>query len=129
MRPDDDYLARSVAAAFDRLPEPEAARLEALERRLTLRAPVAARRSKGRLGFWWLMAGLVATGAAAWWGGAYRRDAAPKPLPRAAARAGTDAAKSGSEPDAARETGKTSSQDEATESETNSQTIYRREVY
>lgn len=80
MRPDDDFLAKSIAAAFDRLPEPEAARLEGLERRLSLQAaPRVPKRVRAR--FWWLLAGLVATGAAAWWGGQYLK---VKPRPTAA---------------------------------------------
>lgn len=71
MRLDESHLARSIAAAFDRLPEPEAARLKALEEGLArkIRRPPATKKS--RASYWWLLAGLAATGAAAWWGGQY----------------------------------------------------------
>lgn len=71
MRSDEREPERLIAAAFDRLPDPDSARLREIEQRLLRRAN--RRRGIGRPGlrFWWLMAALAATGAAAWWGGEY----------------------------------------------------------
>lgn len=127
MRPDDDILAKSIAVAFDRLPEPEAARLEGLERRLALRAaPRVARRVRAR--FWWLFAAFIATGAAAWWGGRYWTDArsnakSPEFAPAATEMIEREAG------GGATENGADAPNEVSPEAETGSQTIYRREVY
>lgn len=74
MQPDERQLEERIAAAFDRLPDPDSARLREIEERLARRL---APRAPARF-FWWLLAGLAATGAAAWWGGEYlARDALP----------------------------------------------------
>lgn len=69
MRWDDDNLEQLIGNAFRRLPEPDPARLKAIAsrlRRAAVREP-APRWRAFRYG--WLIAGLVATGAAAWWAG------------------------------------------------------------
>lgn len=128
-RDEENSLERSVGAAFDRLPEPEAARLEALERRLAERAGAAVPRRRTSTRFWWLMAGLVATGAAAWWGGENWREPESRHESRPV------------QPDADATTGRenapgpdrkgTARQLEGAEpgSDNDSPTIFRREVY
>lgn len=71
MRPDDRQLAALIATAFDRLPAPDAARLQVLEARLVRQAVRVARPAKSRRAYWWLIVGLAASGAAAWWAGEY----------------------------------------------------------
>lgn len=129
MRPDERHLVGSIVAAFDRLPEPELARLEALERRLSRRLSDSASAKKPRARFWWLLAGLVATGAAAWWGGEYLRGTDSRPVPRFSAPNITAPSEHQDQHDSARESGSEKSSDASSESETGSQTIYRREVY
>lgn len=126
MQPDDDYLARSIAGAFDRLPEPAAARLEALERRLSLQRARVGRTPQ--VGFWWLLAGLVATGAAAWWGGQYFGHGASRPLPASAPAAG-ETQSDQSRDDSERKRRGEPAQDAAPDDAADSHTIYRREVY
>jgi hypothetical protein len=128
MRPDDEFLSKSIAAAFDRLPEPEAARLEGLERRLSLRAaPRAAKRVRAR--FWWLLAGLVATGAAAWWGGDYWRDASMTPQTAASPTTPRDASNEERRPRPKTADESESRHEEVSNSQNGSTTIYRREAY
>lgn len=71
MRPSDEHLAESVRAAFEALPGPDATRLKELEVRLGHQAARPAREKKSRIGYWWLIAALAASGAAAWWAGEY----------------------------------------------------------
>lgn len=83
MAPDDERLGRLIGAAFDPLPEPEPARLKAVEDRLT--HTLAGRKTKRRAAgwYWWLMATLAVTGAAAWWGeGHLSREPSSTPAPQ-----------------------------------------------
>lgn len=129
MRPDDDnYLAQSIAKAFERLPEPEAARLEALERRLAVRIGRPGSTKRPRAGFWWLTAVLFATGAAAWWGGEHWYGAVSRE-PGSAASGVVEKA----EHDGAREAGQGGKDGTRPNAEPESKgrtpEIYRREVY
>lgn len=74
-KPDEKQLVDLIAAAFNRLPEPAPAKLKAVEERLT--SVLRQRETKGRTAgwYWWLLVGLAATGAAAWWGGTLWRPA------------------------------------------------------
>lgn len=78
MQPDERDLEESIGAAFDRLPEPDSTRLREIEERLTRRASRPSVRQAPRWIYWGLLAGLAATGAAAWWGGQYL-SRAPEP--------------------------------------------------
>lgn len=69
MRRGEGDFERILGAAFDRLPEPDATRLRAIEERLSRAARRAPEKRKSRWFYWWLVAGLAATGAAAWWTG------------------------------------------------------------
>gem|GEM_PF-4331037 len=72
MRPDEKRLQALISTAFDRLPEPDPARVKALEERLLRRASrPAGRERSARFRYWWLVAALAASGAAAWWAGEY----------------------------------------------------------
>ena len=130
MRLDDDSLAKAVVEAFNGLPAPEAARLEGLGRRLLRQASSTSAPRRPRARFWWMFAGLVATGAAAaWWGGAYWSDVVSRskspPSPPAAVETidrEHEQRKTDQHADAPPENA-------SPESETSSQTIYRREVY
>jgi hypothetical protein len=127
MRLDDDLLANSIAAAFDRLPEPEAARLEGLEYRLLNQAARPAKRPP-RARFWWLFMALIATGAAAWWGGRYWMEARSNAKPPGFTPAKTETIERAPERDEA-EKDADAPDKVSPEAETGSQTIYRREVY
>ena len=128
MRPGDEFLAKSIAAAFDRLPEPEAARLEGLERRLLLQtAPRTAKKVHAR--FWWLFAGLIATGAAAWWGGEYWGSGSLKPQPVASPMDAQDASNEERTPKLETVNDGEPRRKESGDSQNDSPTIYRREVY
>lgn len=128
MRPDDKFLAKSIAAAFDRLPEPEAARLEGLEHRLLLRTAYRAAKSN-RARFWWLFAGLVATGAAAWWGGEYWRHDSLTLRPAVSPTAAQDASNDERKPKLGTENHSEPRREEAGGSQNGSTMIYRREAY
>lgn len=128
MQPGDDYLARSIAAAFDSSPEPATARLEALERRLAARISDVNRSRRPRARFWWFMAVLFATGAAAWWGGEYwsgtvspeshrQLSGVAEKTPHHGARGAEQVNEDKAHVDA------------APDSESKAPTIYRREVY
>src|SRR5947209_8007939 len=67
----DETLARLLAASYERLPDAEFARLDAIEARLMRALPrtSASRRVPGW--YWWLLAAFVATASAAWWAGDY----------------------------------------------------------
>lgn len=129
MQLDEPHLAQSIAAAFDRLPEPEAARLEALERRLARSLARSTSRKGSRARFWWLMAGLVATGAAAWWGGEHWRSAALKPELRAPASTAVGETERDAKPLSREEHKAEPSNKKSSESNANSPTIYQREAY
>lgn len=127
MQPDEQRLAQAIAAAFERLPQPRLARLEAIERRLTNVSRARSAR-RPRAAFWWLMAALFATGAAAWWGGEYwRGEVSPKsptPVSGVTEQAGhRDAQGTGRTENAG------SGANVKPESESSAPTVYRREVY
>lgn len=63
---DEDSLGRLIVIAYDRLPEPEPSRLKAVEERLARALPRRAAKQRNVGWYWWLIIGLVATGAAAW---------------------------------------------------------------
>jgi hypothetical protein len=127
MRLDDDLLANSIVAAFDRLPEPEAARLEGLEYRLLHQAPRSAKRPS-RARFWWLFMALIATGAAAWWGGRYWTETRSNAKPPGFTPTATETIERAPEPAEAEKDADVPDK-VSPDSETGSQTIYRREVY
>lgn len=128
MRLGDDLLAKSISAAFDRLPEPDVARLEGLERRLLLGVPPRPAR-KVRARFWWLFAGLIATGAAAWWGGKYWTDGQSGAKPPEFAPAAMETNEDEAEGGRTENNDAGASNEVAPNAETSSRTIYRREVY
>ena len=130
MRLDENRVAQSIAAAFDRLPGPEAARLEAIERRLAGSVSRAAPVRRPRKGWWWLMVGLVATGAAAWWADAYLgRDSVSKVESPPSAPAAVETIDREHEQRKTDQHADVPPENASPESETSSQTIYRREVY
>ena len=129
MRLDESDLARLIGAAFDRLPEPAAARLEGLERRLLERPSRTSSTKRPRASFWWLLAGLVATGAAAWWGGEYLSGSQSQRAPPLSAPSVTETPERQDQQGFARERGDEQSENVLPKSETRSQTIYQREVF
>jgi hypothetical protein len=80
MQSDEKRFEDAFAAAFERLPEPDPSRLKLLEERLGRATTRIPRRPRPRWTYWWLILGLVATGAAAWWGGEYLRRAPQTPV-------------------------------------------------
>ncbi len=83
MRRGEKGLEEMIAAAFDRLPEPDATRLKVLEERLGRSAKRTATSRRPASMYWWLLLGLAATGAAAWWSGTLWQ--APSEVEKAAA--------------------------------------------
>jgi len=79
MRPGEKHIEEAIAAAFERLPDPDPTRLKSLEERLSRAAFRARRRERPRWTYWWLILGFAATGAAAWWGGEYFSGESRKP--------------------------------------------------
>lgn len=71
MRPDERSLEELIGAAFDRLPDPDSTRFKELEERLVRQATRGSRSNRRGPTLWWLIAALMATGAAAWWAGDY----------------------------------------------------------
>ena len=69
--PDEEALVKMLATAFDRLPEPDVTRITALEQRLDRQLRMSQNRRKHPALYWWMLGGLFATGAAAWWAGDY----------------------------------------------------------
>lgn len=124
---DEEQLRQRVAAAFDRLPEPELPRLRAVEGRLVDALPRPSARRRPTVGwYWWLIGALAASGAAAWWAGEhiYTDSSVPDPVQQAPA---TEDASRSAPADAAREhPGGSSKPDSRTDE---SPTIYRKEIY
>lgn len=87
MRPGERELEERIQAAFDRLPDPDPTRLRTLEARFVRQARGEPKQIRPRGVYWWLILGLVATGAAAWWSGTWwqwsttERVAAPVGMP------------------------------------------------
>jgi hypothetical protein len=75
--PDEEVLVKMLSTAFDRLPEPDVTRLTALEQRLDRHLRTSQNQRKHPALYWWMLGGLIATGAAAWWVGDYFRTGAP----------------------------------------------------
>ena len=71
MRSGEKHIEEAIATAFERLPDPDPTRLKSLAERLSRATSRAPRRERSRWIYWWLILGLAATGAAAWWAGEY----------------------------------------------------------
>ncbi len=65
-QPDNDDMARLIAASFDALPGPDEERLEAVRRRLGLQLKRPRHHVQGKR-WLWLFVLLGGTVAAAWW--------------------------------------------------------------
>lgn len=128
MQPDERTVESAIAAAFDRLPDPSAARLGSLEARLVRAVSRAPKRERSRWFYGWLIFGLTATAAATWWAGeilvgeSSREPSNPAAHESIERRDGVAPAPTPGSPE--RPTGKT-----APNESTNSPTIYRREAY
>jgi len=68
---DETRIERLIGNAYNRLPEPEPSRLNAVEECL-MRALPRREAKRGTVGwYWWLIAALAASAAATWWAGGY----------------------------------------------------------
>lgn len=88
---DEEQLARLIPQAFEGLPDPDQARLDAIEQRLLAQAPACprprVRRVRRRIPWWVAGLWVAAASAAAWWGVAQWQ--APASTPAAVETQGT----------------------------------------
>lgn len=118
---DEMKLTSLIVATYDRLPEPELAKLKAVEDRLIRALPQSGSRRPVVSWYGWLVLGLAASGAAAWWAGEFfagdgsRHDPSPPAVVE----------QQSTKPDSK---GTTTNKKSPNESE-KTPTIYRREAY
>jgi hypothetical protein len=118
---DEIKLTSSIAAAYERLPAPELARLKTVEDRLMRALPRAAAHRPAMPWYGWLALGLVTTAAAGWWASEFfsaeatKQDSAPPVVIE--------------QLDAKPQSGDKDATDKSRNESRNSPTIYRREAY
>lgn len=126
---DETRIERLIGNAYNRLPEPEPSRLNAVEECL-MRALPRRETKRGTVGwYWWLIAALAASAAATWWAGGYLSGGSQKEeiVPQAPTQ--LDEPRRESLPEPARETGEKSSNVESPTRTNERPLIYRRERY
>lgn len=125
MRPDEKQLEQMIAAAFDRLPAPDATRLKAVEERLGRHASRGPKLGQARSMYWWLLLGLAATGAAAWWSGTLWQP--PMEVPPARVETKLMERREGAAPSETERSKETHNERDTATDRKRSPTIYRRE--